>query len=205
MIDHLVYAVPDLQEGVDEMERRLGVRAAPGGRHPNLGTHNALLSLGADCYLELIAAEPAQPPPNRPRPFGLDTLREPGLVTWAVKAEDIVTRVAAARRAGYDPGSVISMGRDAPDGTRLRWRLTFPDQPRGDGLVPFLIDWGGAPHPAGAAPAGCALASLRAEHPRPDDVLPMLRALEVDLDLAEGPAPALIATLHTPAGEVILS
>lgn len=40
-VDHLVYATPDLNRGIDEIERLLGVRAIAGGQHPGaeLETH----------------------------------------------------------------------------------------------------------------------------------------------------------------------
>ena len=44
LIDHLVYAVPDLQAAVADVTERFGVRAQSGGRHIGLGTHNALLA-----------------------------------------------------------------------------------------------------------------------------------------------------------------
>ena len=204
MLDHLVYAVPDLDAAVASLAERLSVRAAPGGKHLGLGTHNALLALGNRAYLEVIAPDLAQPPPDRPRPFGLDTLSHPRLVTWAVKAADIESRVKKARAAGYDPGNLIALSRDLPDGGRLEWRLTYAEKPVGDGLVPFLIDWGSAPHPSKSAPEGCTLLALRGEHPRPGMIRALLQALEVDLALTEGPTPALIATLQTPRGEIEL-
>ena len=70
--------------------------------------------------------------------------------------------------------------------------------------MPFLIDWGSAPHPSFTAPQGCSLLSLRGEHPQPERVTRQLQALEVDLNVAQGPAAALIATLMTPKGEVEL-
>ncbi len=45
LIDHLVYAVPDLRAAVADVEERLGVRARDGGRHTGPGTYNALLAL----------------------------------------------------------------------------------------------------------------------------------------------------------------
>jgi hypothetical protein len=202
--DHVVYAAPRLDETVDDLSKQLGVRATPGGRHQGLGTHNALLGLGAGAYLDIIAPDPDQPDPQRRRPFGLDAITTPRLVTWAVKSPDIDRRVERARAAGYDPGPIIPLSRRLPDGTELRWRLTYREELAANGLVPFLIDWGDAPHPSDSAPPGCSLLNLRAEHPQPEPVRAMLEALAVNLGLTRGPAPALIAALQTPNGRIEL-
>jgi hypothetical protein len=204
-VDHLVYGVPDLSAGIDAMERLLGVRATPGGKHTGGGTHNALLSLGRTSYLEIIAPDPEQPEPAMPRPFGLDSLRQPGLVTWALRVQDLEARVKAAREAGYDPGPVLEMSRTRPDGTELRWRLAFSAHAPGDGVVPFLIEWAPGEHPAQTSPAGCTLVEGEAEHPHPEKVQPMLEALGVELAVNEGGRPALIATIDCPRGRVVLS
>ena len=205
-MDHLVYAVPDLDAAVDALTARLGVRPAAGGQHPGRGTHNALLSLSDDSYLELIAPDPAQPDPAAPRAFGLDAVTAPRLRTWAIKAPDIDARIERARGAGFDPGDVEPGSRAAPDGTMLEWRLTRSGRGQGDGLVPFLIDWGAtARHPARTAPAGCSLVELRALHPDPRAMQPMLEAVGAELTIARGDRPALIALLDTPRGRVELS
>ena len=82
-IDHLVYATPDLDPGIEEIERALGVRATPGGQHPGRGTRNALIALGPTSYLEIIAPDRNQQPPREPRSFGIDELKDSRLVAWA--------------------------------------------------------------------------------------------------------------------------
>jgi hypothetical protein len=202
IVDHLVYAAPDLDSAVGALEARVGVRAAAGGRHPDEGTHNALLALGPAAYLEIVAPDPAQAPPPRPRWFGVDGVRAPRLVAWAAKAADLERRAAEAERAGVRLGAVRSGGRARSDGVALSWRFTDPHTVLAGGIVPFLIDWGATPHPAGSAPAGLRLVDLRAEHPDPPSVRALLERLGIDLPVAAGPAPALIATLDTPRGRV---
>ena len=206
-IDHLIYAVPDLARGIDAMERVLGVRPAPGGQHPAWGTANALLALGPDVYLEVIGPDPDQPEPQRPRPFGIDRLTEGRLAGWAVKAADLEARIQRSAQRGYDPGQILPGSRRRPDGTLLRWRLVLPDdfQLPFDGLIPFLIDWHGSAHPAAAAPPGCTLAGLHAEHPEPDQPQALLDAFGVGLAVARGPAARLIAVIESPAGQVELA
>jgi Glyoxalase-like domain len=203
-VDHIVLGVPDLQDGVENLAARLGVRPGPGGRHAGVGTHNALLGLGGDAYLELIAIDPEQPRPSAPAPFGLDGLDRPRLSGWAIRSDDIDGQARRARERGYDPGPVVDMSRQRPDGVRLSWRLTRePPRPAGL-LVPFLIDWGGAEHPSRTSPSGVTLVELRGEHPDPGSNLRVLAALGVELPVDAGPEPALIARLATPRGEVIL-
>lgn len=202
-VDHLVYATPDLDGSVAQVEALFGVRASPGGKHMGLGTHNALIALGPDFYLEIIGPDPSQPRPERPRPFGIDTLPMARLVIWAVKAPDIEERVANARAAGYDPGNIVPLSRDTAQGVHLSWRLTMSATPTW-GLVPFLIDWGHTASPALAATQGCRLVALRGEHPNPAEAAASLRALDVELAVTIGPMVALIAAIETPKGLVEL-
>jgi hypothetical protein len=204
-IDHIVYAVPDLVAGIEEIASRTGVRPQAGGSHPGAGTANALLSLGDSVYLEIIGPDPQQN--VAPQWFGLDQLTTGRLAGWAARTPALEQRVAAAAARGYEAGPIRDGRRTRPDGTVLRWRLAFPagGLPAGDGLVPFLIDWLDSPHPAERAPAGCHLKQLRGEHPRPAAVQSSLKALSVRLPIRRGPAPRLVATLDTPAGQVVLT
>ncbi|MGD0605913.1 MAG: VOC family protein [Streptosporangiaceae bacterium] len=202
LVDHLVYAAPDLATAVADLEERFGVRAQAGGKHMGAGTHNALLSLGPRTYLEIIAPDPAQPEPPMPRPLGVDSVTHAGLVAWALACDDIDGMVAQARRRGYDPGEVSDGQRVAPAGTVLRWHAAL--NTLADALVPFLICWGGTEHPARSAPHGLVLESIQIEHPDPSALAPLLTALGADVEVKPAEAPALVAHLTGPNGSKVL-
>lgn len=203
-VDHLVYATPDLDRGVDEIEKLIGVRATAGGRHPQWGTRNALLALGPTTYLEILGPDPEQPPPKEPRPLGLDQLKESRLVAWFVSSRDLEQVRREAVRNGVPLGEVKSGSRRRTDGVQLSWQFTDPLTPVADGIVPLFIDWGDSPHPAHSATKGATLVRLRAEHPNANEVREMLRHLGVDLPVERGPSPALIAIIEGPRGRVEL-
>ena len=203
-VDHLVWGGRVLDEEIQRFQAWTGVRPVPGGRHPGEGTHNALLGLGPDMYLELIAPDPGQPPPVRARWFGLDTLTDSRLVAWAAKSADLDRQAGAARRAGLPLGEVRTGRRELDRGPVLSWRLTYPGVRLGSGLVPFLIDWAESPHPAQAAPGGVRLLDLRGEHPEPAAIREDVRRLGLELHVLQGSKPALMATLDTPHGRVEL-
>ena len=46
VFDHIVLAVPHLQNAIDLFHTCLDVKAMAGGRHVGLGTHNAIVGLG---------------------------------------------------------------------------------------------------------------------------------------------------------------
>ena len=155
-------------------------------------------------YIEVIAPDPTLPAPSHPRPFGIDDLCEPRVASWAAKESQLEVRIAASLAAGFDPGVPVPISRTTPTGERISWRLSVASRPGGDGLVPFLIDWGEAEHPAVSAAAGCVLVSLRAEHPNPEMVARDLAAIGAHLEVRQGPAPLLSVLLDTPRGRVEL-
>lgn len=203
-VDHLVYATSDLDRGIDEIERILGVRATPGGRHPGRGTRNALLSLGPTSYLEIIAPDPDQPAPKDPRSFGIDELKDSGLVAWAVKGDNLELLRKEAISNGVPLGEIRAGSRRRVDGVELSWKVTELSAPLANAIVPFIIDWGTSPHPARSAAQGASLISLRAEHPDPVSVQLLLKKLGIELDVTRGSKPTLIATIDCPRGRVEL-
>ena len=203
-VDHLVYATPNLDDGVAEIERLTGVRASPGGSHPGRGTRNALIALGPRTYLEIMGPDPGQPAPSEPRVFGIDQLKRSRLVAWYLRGTDLPRLRAEAVAKGVPLGEVRSGSRRRLDGVELSWQFTDPRVRVGDGVVPLFIDWGASQHPASGAVGGVSLVALRAEHPDPKFVRHMLQRLEIDLQLKRNDTVALIATLDTPKGRVEL-
>jgi glyoxalase-like protein len=203
-VDHLVYATPDLQAGIERVERLVGLRASPGGQHPGRGTRNALLALGPASYLEIIGPDREQPSPPQARPFGIDDLKEPRLVTWAAKGTGLEQLANEARRHGVRLGAVIPGSRQRTDGVMLTWRYTDPRTLVADGIVPFFIDWGTTPHPAATAAGGASLVALRAEHPDVESVQRAISALGLSLRVQKGPRAALVAIISSPRGQVEL-
>jgi hypothetical protein len=212
VLDHLVFAAPDLAAAVAQFAELTGVRPVAGGQHVGVGTANYLVGLspagvnGADsAYLEIIGPDPEQPDPAAPRPFGIDELTAPRLASWAIHPADLDGHVAAARSHGYEPGPVRAMSRAAPDGELLHWRLTWADLESGAGLVPFLIDWGATPAPPSRGLPRVGLVSFEATHPHPERVRPALDALAATLPVRAGNRVALTAVLAGRHGPVVLT
>lgn len=145
-IDHVIYAAVDLAEATARLETDLDVKAAGGGRHEGMGTHNAILPLGGG-YLEVLAiADPAE---AQAAPSGAALARRlathgDGLFGWAVAVDD-VEQVAA--RLGTP---VIEIRREG-----FGARLTGVHEALADPGLPFFItrDPGVAdPGRAGAGP-----------------------------------------------------
>jgi hypothetical protein len=192
-VDHLVYATPDLDSTVADLQKLLGVRATPGGRHPGRGTRNALIALGARCYLEIIGPDPDQQ--EAASWFGIESLAGARLVTWAAETHDIEQLSADALKSGIRLGRLAAGSRLRADGVKLHWRFTDPATVLEDGLIPFFIDWGQSPHPASSAASGATLIGFSAEHPEPDRIRDSLQALGLELEVRHGRIPALLATI----------
>lgn len=196
-LDHLAVACCGLAEGVAAVEAALGVPLAPGGEHATMGTHNRLLSLGPEEYLEVIAINPDAPPPGHPRWFDLDRFAgAPRLANWICRTEDL------AGCLGQSPGAGLPMELARGD---LRWSMAVPES----GILPFdnrfpaLIQWHGTAHPAARLPdRGVRLVALEIAHPDAPGLRAALAPLVDDprLSIRSG-ATAMHATFATPAGE----
>jgi Glyoxalase-like domain len=211
VLDHLVVVAATLAEGVQWCEAVLGVTPGPGGQHPLMGTHNRLFDISGEAFplafFEIIAIDPAAPPPGRARWFGLDTLdlrSGPRLLHWVARSSAIDAQSQALRAAGFDIGPAIAASRDTPQ-VRLEWHISVRDDGRllAGGAMPTLIDWGRAPHPTVSMHApGVTLQglTLRGLAPAAIQVLDCPGVAH-----AADAGPALSVTLDTPRGRVTLT
>jgi hypothetical protein len=207
-LDHLVLAAATLAAGVDHVAALTGTAPVPGGRHPSMGTHNALLRLGAGRYLEVIAVDPAGEAPARPRWFDLDdaalrarVAEQPRLVHWVARTGDLEGSLSAC---SVPLGAINPMERGA-----YRWRITVPGDGRrpAGGVLPAMIQWDVPGHPADGLPdSAVSLARLEARHPEPGMIRVALGALHLTdaIEVTFGPEPRMVATLRTPRGLVSL-
>ena len=205
VVDHLVVGAATLEQGVAWCEATLGVTPAPGGAHPLMSTHNRLLRIDgpgfARAYLEIIAIDPAAPPPGRTRWYDLDDpalqarlVRGPALIHWVAGVADLDAAGAAWRAAGIERGEALQASRGA-----LRWRIAVRrDGARlAQGQWPTLIEWGAA-HPNDSLPASPVALRALTLRGLPD----WLRApLAEGIGVADDAGAPLEAVLATPLGE----
>ena len=209
-LDHIAVVAPDLAAGVAWVREALGVDMPAGGKHPEMGTHNRLVGLGPDVYLEVIAVDPEAPPPSHRRWFGLDDRdaverhwREGRrLRSYAARCTDIAAIIGAEAETFGVPMRVSRGDR--------QW--LFAVRPDGalplGGVAPCLIYWGALGTPAPAMPdLGLRLQALRVETPDPDAVHAALDAIGLARkpEIGLGPQVRLTATIATPNGVRVLT
>jgi hypothetical protein len=226
-IDHLVIAARTLEQGVAWCEATLGLTPAPGGEHPQFGTHNRLFKLATPrhplAYCEIIAIEPGSKGPaqvNAKRWFDLDDpalqasiVKSPRLVHFVASTDDITTARTALSKMDIDRGPALPASRHSRKGV-LRWRITVRNdgQRLFDGALPSLIQWGQPEdedplrlHPRNSLPrSGASLQGLAISHPSAARLQAAYQAIGLEgVTISEGPA-NIVATLQTPKGLVQL-
>jgi hypothetical protein len=135
-LDHVVYAVPDLDQVAVRFREEFGLDSTEGGRHERWGTANRIVPPGGQ-YLELVAAVAEQVAAETA--FGRGVLeragRGGGCFTVAAVADDLD---AVASRLGLEVGSG---SRTRPDGQTVRWRMVGLDDPGRQAWMPFFLIW----------------------------------------------------------------
>jgi hypothetical protein len=203
-IDHVIYAVGDLDIAAARFADELGLGSVAGGNHPGWGTANRIVPLGQD-YVELIGvvdrAEAAASAFGRgvmeavaggDRPMG-----------WAVATDDLQS---VASRLDLE---VVRGSRTLPDGSTLSWRLAGVAHAMVTGGFPFFIEWDGPPdvHPGAAGadhrcePRGIAWIELAAEE---QSLRAWLGDGGLPVHITEGPQGLGAVGISSAKGDIVL-
>lgn len=133
-LDHVIFAVRDLDLAAERLFRDYGLEAQPGGVHGDAGTGNLYVPLGEDQYIELLAI--TNPASTHPMVQALKPVLADGdrLMNFAITSEDI--QVEAARLG--EP--VFDVETHSNDGEHdIAFRLTGVSGIVGRQLLPFFI------------------------------------------------------------------
>ena len=148
-IDHIVIGTSNLILGTSTLESKLSHQFSLGGEHKIMGTHNNLLKLQSNIYLEVIAKNPNADKLTRPRWFSLDENNiiekikdTPRALCWVLEVENIEDTV---KNCGYNPGEILQLSRDS-----MNWKVTVPPDGKliDNGILPILIEWNKDQHPS---------------------------------------------------------
>jgi len=204
-LDHLTIAAPSLERGLAYVQLQIGIKVPAGGKHPEMGTHNHVLRLGNNVFLEVIAVDPDAERPERSRWFGLDAIEDVE-AAWA-RGDCLAGWVARTNNLSEvldRHGDLLGQATRVSRGDRS-WLIAVRTDGRhpADGAAPAVIDWGERGAPTAAMPdLGCRLVNFIIEHPDPTFV----RRLYADMDIVggptirEGPRLRYRAVIATPAG-----
>ncbi len=201
--DHFLLGGSSLEAGIQFMKDKTGIEAVRGGKHPHIGTHNALLSLGEKVYLEIIAPDPDANSLIEAYTF-LKEMNTPAIFMWAArtdKMDDLLKRVQAAgyKNSGISPGS-----RQRADASILKWR-SLSVETGINSVVPFFIEWDkSSKHPAIDSPKGCTIKSFEIEYPDPEKIKDVFTQLQIDVPLKKGTKASLQLKINSPKGTVSL-
>jgi hypothetical protein len=192
-LDHFIVAVPDPDEAAAELERLLGLRAGPGGRHAEYGSFNRLLWLG-DSYIELLGIDDRGLAADAWfGPKALQVLDGPGAgyIGMSLATDDIAADMRLLDELGTRLRSPEAGERRRPDGRTVRWKVATMAEADPELGHLFLIE-----HDSTAAEWTAAERAARAgeEHPLGGT------ARMVRVELPVGDMPAASMRLHRDLG-----
>jgi hypothetical protein len=203
-IDHVIYAVEDLEPAAATIAEDHGLASVPGGEHPGWGTENRIIPLGGE-YLELVTI--SDPAVAGRSGFGNAVAAAlesgGGLVGWVVATDDLDDVV---RRLGLP---VEQGSRTRPDGTTLSWRLAGVSEALKTGALPFFIEWSCPPdlHPGRAfaehrgRPGRIAWLEVRGDE---ESLSGWLGDCDLPVRVTEGPPALAAVAISTEGPDIVL-
>ena len=210
-IDHVILAIDSLERGIRLFRELTGVTPVHGGAHPGAGTQNALVSLGRNRYLEIIAPNPADSSEeamtqaNRlPRDEHFTPLTKLTPDGWAIHVRDIANVAERISKRTHFYFSPEDGARDTPDGRHLSWQTLLSFGNGQPDVLPFLIEWdAGVRHPSLDAPRGCTLVSLMLYSAHARETAEAMKRIGYTMTVAYAPRDHIELTLQCPKGRVV--
>ncbi len=204
-IDHIVYTVPDLAAAMDWFEEISGIRPTFGGYHTTQGTKNAVVNLGNQRYLEILAADEENTAIQPPRWMGVDFLEKAQMTRWSLKSNDLPNDSAILKNYHKEMGRIQGGQRKTTSGNLLTWEMIMPLAAPQLEVMPFMTDWqNSAVHPTDSMPQQCQLIDMQFIHPTPNLLVPTLTKLALDLDLVVGETISIKAIIQCPKGIITI-
>jgi hypothetical protein len=206
-LDHIIWACDDLEKGARRFETLTGVVPQHGGAHASGLTHNALVSLGRQSYLEILA--PTGPPSGTDDAFSrlARTAGEPRILTYCLRSARPLAEVTQiAEGMGAPKAEVLKNGRTTPEGVNLHWQWAAPVFERLGLAFPFFIDWLDSPHPAATVQTlgVVKLKHFAVGHPLAHDLQRILSAMGAPIETYTAAGGEFQVELDTPLGIVPL-
>jgi len=205
-IDHVIWAVPDLDQGVELFREMSGVTPTTGGVHPGRGTRNSLVSAGENTYLEIIAPDPGQMPldpeetPVQAFAYQISTMKAPEVDMFAFSAPDLEAVAELARDLGLEVVGPSPGQRMTPDGDLIRWsHVDFIGHDFGQ-FLPFALNWMDSPHPSTTSPKGALIEGITVHHPRATELQNLYEGLGIPAKVVEAEKPRIVVHMRSDLG-----
>ena len=142
-LDHIVFGARSLEEGTNFIEKKLDIKLSEVGYHDFMGTHNRVVKVDKDIYLEVIAIDPSLKSPNQNRWFNLDNpiLQKkleysPQMIGYVIETKDkeMLKHFCTPIKASRD---------------NYKWNFAMPNLESNffnkelieNGIIPSLINW----------------------------------------------------------------
>ncbi len=202
-IDHIVWAVPDLDSGCQLFEEKTGIRPTFGGYHTTQGTKNALVKMGQKAYFEILAPDPDSPIQEK-RWMGIDLIEAPRITRIAYSTDQIDKKATLLHAYNSHLGQISKGERQTNDGGFIRWMMTLPYHAPVIDLAPFYIDWSDSPaYPSDMLEEqNISIEEIRLISQEPSKIKSLYQELQLNVDPISIGSEAICVCLNSPKGKV---
>lgn len=143
-LDHLIITAKDPEKAAKEFGAKHDIKVVEGGKHDNWGTYNYVSYFANDSYIEWIGMFDKELAAVSDNPLIIQTYNalskgEEGFIQFAVRTENMEAYIEHFRQSGVSYKGPFAGSRLRPDGSKLEWRMLFPESDR---TLPFILDWG---------------------------------------------------------------